>query len=173
MKLFYICFGLLKMKCSLVKLEKLSGDKSGIYSVIIDDEHDTLFEKFIKENVISFESEINNILVRLKTIGHKTGARESFFKIEGEWHTGLVALYDTPKKNLRLYCIKFGSQLIIVGGGGPKKVRAFQEDKKLKKENDILRWLTEKITKKIREKEIQYSDDYLNFIGNLEFTDEN
>jgi len=62
-------------------------------------------------------------------------------------------------------------QLIIVGGGGhkPKTISALQEDEKLKGENYFLRELSALITERIKEKEIKFSDDDLDFIGNLEF----
>ena len=68
------------MKYKLVKLSTLSGNKASIYSVIQDDETETFLDKFVKENKNSSLSEIKNILMRLKSIGHKTGARENFLK---------------------------------------------------------------------------------------------
>jgi len=57
--------------------------------------------------------------LRLKIIGNETGARESFFKTkEGIPGDGVCTLYDTPDKKLRLYCIRYGKQLIIIGAGG-------------------------------------------------------
>lgn len=67
------------MKCRLVKLEKLSGKQASIYSIVINDEHETLLDKFTEEHVISFKDETIDILKRLKTIGHRTGARAHFF----------------------------------------------------------------------------------------------
>ena len=160
------------MKCSLIKIEKLSGDKASIYSVYVDDDQETLFEKFIRENLISFKDETKDIIKRLKTMGHKTGAREQFFKLEeGIPGDGVCALYDDPDSKLRLYCIRYGTQIIVIGNGGPKSknFRAFQEDEKLTKENYFLRWLSQQITNRIREGEISYSDDYMDFIGNLKF----
>jgi hypothetical protein len=60
-----------------------------------------------------------------------------------------------------------------VGGGGPKpkNISAFQDDEKLTDENYFLRWLSEQITQRIKDKEISYDNDYLDFSGNLEFHD--
>ena len=161
------------MRCRLKKIEKLSGYKASVYSVYVDDDQETLLEKFIRENLISFKDETKDIIRRLKTMGHKTGAREHYFKLdEGKPADGVCALYDDPDSKLRLYCIRYGTQIIVIGNGGPKSknIRAFQEDGKLKKENYFLRWLSQQITNRIREGEIYYSDDYMDFIGNLEFT---
>ena len=59
-----------------------------------------------------------------------------------------------------------------MGGGGPKNVRALQEDEKLKKENYLLRDISSRITERIREGRIQFSEDYLDFTGDLEFKEE-
>ncbi|WP_107038590.1 hypothetical protein [Brumimicrobium mesophilum] len=106
--------------------------------------------------------------MRLKIIGNETGARESFFKTkEGVPGDGVCALYDTPDKKLRLYCIRYGKELIIIGSGGQKNVRALQGDEKLEKENYILRWLSAKITECMQNGELSFSSDYMNFEGNL------
>ena len=160
------------MKCRLVKINKLSGDRASLYSVVINEEKETLLEKFIRENKNSFLSETKDILKRLRTIGHKTGARKQFFKeFEGKPGDGICALYDDPDSKLRLYCIIFGTQILVVGGGGPKpkNISAFQDNQKLKDENYFLRWLSEQITERIKDKEITFENDYLDFSGNLEF----
>ena len=161
------------MKCRLVKLQNLSGNKASIYSVVLNDDQRTLFDNFIEESKGSFLSEIKDIAVRLRTIGHKTGARESFFKhFEGRPGDGVCALYDLPDKSLRLYCIRYGSQIVILGGGGPKNVRTLQEDEKLSEENFFLRWLSEQITERIMDKEIIFTNSGLDFSGDLEFNDD-
>jgi len=160
------------MKCRLVKINRLSGYKASLYSVVINEEKETLLEKFIRENKNSFLSETKDILKRLRTIGHKTGARKQFFKeFEGKPGDGICALYDDPDSKLRLYCIIFGAQILVVGGGGPKpkNIKALQENQKLKDENYFLRWLSEQITERIKDKEITFENDYLDFSGNLEF----
>lgn len=115
------------------------------------------------------------MISRLKTIGHRTGAREQFFKLkEGKPGDGVCALYDKPKKNLRLYCIRYGSLLLIVGGGGLKKksIRTLQEDEKLKKENKFLKKVSKDIQKRMKEGDIRLSDDYMDFDGDLKFYEE-
>ena len=160
------------MKCKLVKILDLCGKAASIYSVILDGEIQTLFEKFLQENKTSYISELNNILIRLQTIGHKTGAREVFFKIhEGSLGDGVSALYDEPGKMLRLYCIRYGTQIVILGGGGPKTVKKLQEDNKLLKENQFLRRLSVQITSHLRESTIKFGNDYLDFTGNLTIQD--
>lgn len=160
------------MKLSLKKLDKISGNGASIYAIQVEGETETSLDKFIVENSTSFKSETNDIVRRLNTIGLKTGARSQFFKEnEGAPGDGVCALYDDPDSHLRLYCIRYGTQIIIVGGGGnkPKTKRTLQEDEKLKEENYFLRWLSSQITERIKDKEIWYTKDHFDFDGNLEF----
>ncbi|MDD4759573.1 MAG: hypothetical protein PHU66_02010 [Bacteroidaceae bacterium] len=160
------------MKCELIKIDELSGNKASIYSVIIDEDDMSLFEVFIDENFDSHTSEINNITQRLKTIGAKTGAREHFFKLnEGIPGDGVCALYDDPDKKLRLYCIRYGTMIVVLGGGGPKpkNVRRLQDNEKLTEENYLLRAISKKITEKITDKDIRLSTYTNDFEGELSF----
>ena len=163
------------MKYKIIKINSISGNEASVYSIILNNEEETLLNKFVKENEISFKSETKDILKRLYSIGHTTGARIQFFKEwEGKPGDGVCALFDIPTSNLRLYCIYFGSQLIVVGSGGhkPKDIRTLQQDDKLKAENYLLREISVQITQRIKDKEISYTNDFLNFEGNLEFNDE-
>ena len=126
------------MKYKIVKLEKLSGKMASIYSLVMNDEKSTLFDNFLKENMISFKDETFDIFKRLNSIGKELGARDIFFKdFEGKPGDGVCALFDVPNSNLRLYCIKYGTQIVILGSGGfkSKSTRALQETKKLEDEN--------------------------------------
>ena len=160
------------MDHKLVKITKFSGEEASVYSIFLIDEGKTLFDIFIEENKYSFLSELKDIFARLTVIGHKTGARISYFKeFEGRFGDHICALYDEPDKTLRLYCIRFGTSLVILGGGGPKlsTVRALQEDEKLTEENYLLRKIAEQIYKRIEEKEIRFIHEYKDLEGNLEF----
>ncbi len=163
------------MKYKLVKLNKLSGDKSSVYTVYLEEEGKTLFDFFLEENKISFKSELKDIVSRLSIIGHKTGAKENFFKLnEGNPSDGVCALYDRPDSNLRLYCIRYGTLIVIVGGGGykPKTIREFQQDEKLTEENYFLRELSKAIKTKMDDDELVFSSDFMDFEGDLTFNDE-
>jgi hypothetical protein len=162
------------MNFKIVQLSQFSGYHAGIYSIYLENEQETLFERFLKENINLFKSEIIDINASLITINKKTGARDIYFKLnEGNPGDGVCALYDKPESNLRLYCIKFGNTLVILGSGGekPKSIRAFQDDKKLTAENYLLRKISKQITERIRNKEIQFSEDGTEIFGNLEFND--
>lgn len=157
------------MTFSLKRIDKLSGRKATVYSVQLDDGTD-LFDQFLNENSAEYENDVKNILQRIRSISRKAGAQEHFFKTkEGNPGDGVCALYDTPEKQLRLYCIRMGNTVIILGGGGPKakEIRALQEDPKLKHENYLLRDISKELTDKMKNGEIRFSDDELELLGDI------
>ena len=162
------------MKFVIQKIHRLSGDKASIYTILNEETGETLLEQFVKENNLEFNNEVKDILQRLHAIGHKTGAREQFFKSdEGKMGDGVCALYDNPDKNLRLYCIRNGNVNLILGSGGvkPKSMRAFQESSKLTEENYFLRAISKLLMKRLKEKDIRYSNNGMDLEGDLTFED--
>lgn len=159
------------MEYEIVKLEEFSGNGASIYSVFIEEEGVTLYDKFVQENRFNFLAELTDINNRLRTIA-KLGAKMNFFKPdEGKPGDGVCALYDNPNSNLRLYCIRYGTQLVIIGNGGykPKTISALQEDKKLTKENYLLQKLSKQITQKMKDKDLKFTSDFMNFEGDMNF----
>jgi hypothetical protein len=115
------------MKFEIVELDEFSGRKASIYSIWIDNIEKTLFDQFVEENENSYMNELGSITDRLELIGNLTGAKEQFFKLnEGTLGDGICALYDSPDKKLRLYCIRNGSTCIILGGGGMKTLGPYK-----------------------------------------------
>lgn len=164
------------MEFEIVRLNALSGNKASIYSVLLLEENKTLFDIFIEENRTQFDKEIKDITKRLSIIANSTGARDNFFKLnEGTIGDGVSALYDSPHSNLRLYCIKYGDGIIVLGGGGfkPKSIRSLQENPKLKSENYLLRAISKQITLKMKDKDLFLSENYKEFEGDLNLEIEN
>ncbi|GAA4407014.1 hypothetical protein GCM10023187_27140 [Nibrella viscosa] len=152
-------------KFEIIELEEFTGNGAAIYSIALGDDEETLFDRFVKENENTYPDEINSIVERLKAIA-RLGARPGYFKDkEGRlgMGDGIEALYDEPNSNLRLYCIRYGTIAIILGGGGfkSKEIRAFQEDAKLTEENYLLRTISIRINKAIKEGVIQWDGNCL------------
>lgn len=164
-----------KLNFEIVEVETFSGSAAKIYSIIPEGEEETLFEKFVDENVASFKDEVKDILKRLKSIGHTTGAREGFFKHEGDrsflkkYGEYVWALYDDDESNLRLFCIRFSNVAIILGGGGhkAKSVRKWQEDEKLSEEVRKIMAYAEIILKQLDDGDLYWSEDRTELEGNL------
>ena len=87
------------------------------------------------------------------------GFTDTFFKLnEGKPGDGICAITDWKGK-LRLYCIRFGNILLVLGGGGPKTTRTYQEDPKLLSENLLLRNVSDVMAEAIREKDLKIEED--------------
>ena len=161
------------MNYEIVELKDYSGDKTTIYSVILNDEEETLYDVFIDENIDKYEDEVRDIDQRLEIIASEHGARVQYFKTkEGKPGDGVCALYDEPDKHLRLYCIRYDNCTIILGGGGPKNVRAWQDDEKLTEQVEIMIKVSNDIFKRIEEGEIEWSRDGRYLLGDLKFKDD-
>lgn len=165
------------MNFRLVKILGLSGEKATIYTVILEEDEPSkksLFDHFLDENNSKFREEVKDIVKRIKAMGHKTGATDIFFKDwEGKPGDGVCALFDSPDKHLRLYCIRFGNAVLVVGGGGhkPKSMKALQESKKLAKENDLMKIVSIEIAARIRDRELTWSQDGNELEGDFKFYD--
>lgn len=159
------------MEFELVKLAGFSNDEVSVYTLLNCDTGISLFQSFIQENQHEFPDEVKDIAKRILSF-KEVGARENFFKInEGKPGDGVCALYDDEKSNLRLYCIRYGTVLVVLGSGGhkPKTTRRLQETKKLEYENQIMRNLSAEIEKKRRNGDLSFSKDFLEIDGDLIF----
>jgi putative component of toxin-antitoxin plasmid stabilization module len=161
-----------RVNYEIVELEEFTGKGATIYSVIMEDDATTLFEGFLRENKAKYNEEIKSIVGRLKQMGDVTGARAQFFKLdEGKPGDGVCALYDEPGSKLRLYCIRYGNVAIILGGGGPKTVKAWQDDSKLSSEVKRMIRVSKDILERIQSGDLEWSDDGSQLLGNLKISD--
>ena len=64
-------------------------------------------------------------------------------------------------KRIRVYCLRYGSSLIILGGGGYKSpsIRAYQEDPVLSGKVEEIKRIAELINERIKEKDLQLNED--------------
>lgn len=144
------------MKYEIVELVAFSGEMAGIYSIKIDDDV-ILFEKFLDENRNIFPGEVKSLVKNINQIGKHVGTSEKYFKInEGKPGDGVCALFDWPERKLRLYCVRYPSVAIIIGGGGYKAshIRAWQDDKKLKAEAELIIKIAKDVNRRIKDNEI-------------------
>ena len=106
-------------------------DNVGLFSICFDGSKESEFEKFLnefKDNAI-YNKDFNIILLALSKIIDK-GALERFFRNEGRMNDNVQALAIDSRK-LRLYCLRISDQILILGNGGVKTTRTYQEDNKL------------------------------------------
>lgn len=106
-------------------------DNVGMFSICFDGASESEFEKFLSEfkDNATYNKDFNIILLALSKIIDK-GALERFFRNEGRMKDNVKALSIDSRK-LRLYCLRISDQILILGNGGVKLTRTYQEDEKL------------------------------------------
>lgn len=152
------------MKFSLVELEELTGERLKVYSIIVEEEELTSYDKFLEENIEDYKEEVEDIMDRIEVMAKHTGLRDDFVRPgEGNLGDGIHALYDKPESNLRLYFIRFGNIAIVLGGGGPKAktIRRFQDDPKLTTENYFLRRVSAVLSEAVQDGSLSVTDEGL------------
>lgn len=103
----------------------------GMFSICFDGSEESEFEKFLNEfkDNATYNNDFNVILLALSKIIDK-GALERFFRNEGKMNGNIKALAIDSRK-LRLYCLRMSDQILILGNGGVKDTRTYQENEKL------------------------------------------
>ena len=84
-------------------------------------------EKF-KDDAVR-NKELNVILTQIDRI-QKNGALERYFRYEGKMSDHVMAL-PAFQSGLRLYCLRMSDSVLIIGNGGVKDTRTYNEDTEL------------------------------------------
>lgn len=110
------------------KIKTISGnDDVCIYSICFDGSDESEFEKFLnkfKDNA-HYNKAFNTIIQAIKKC-LADGVLERFFRREGT-QSDRVAGLSLDSNHLRLYCLRISEQVLILGNGGIKKARTYQE----------------------------------------------
>ncbi len=159
------------MYYEIVKLHRYSGKGCTIYTVRLKGQTQTLFEKFIADNLPKYQGDIRKLIANLRDIGAELGMREKFFKPE-EARLGdqICAMYIKSGPGIRLYFVKYGQDVIILGGGGDKGpgVKAWQDDPELAVHVELLKRLSEHIGSRLEKREdLWWSKDLTQIEGEL------
>lgn len=106
-------------------------EKVGLYSICFDGNDLTEYEKFVQKFMddAKLNKDFQMIFRAINRIV-ANGALERFFRPEGKMGDNLAAL-SIDSKVLRLYCLRISDQILIVGNGGAKSTRTYQESEEL------------------------------------------
>ena len=99
-----------------------------IYTIQFLSEDESEFEKFYTK--FRSELEYNEDFERLLNILGRIadfGALERFFRPEGKMNDRVCAL-PVLKSKLRLYCLRLSDKILILGNGGVKRTKTYNED---------------------------------------------
>lgn len=139
------------------------------YSIVIGSNEDCEMESYLKylqsQNKNKDAVQIVNLLTKIG----QNGAQERYFRYEGKRHDHVCALpghylFDTK---CRLYCLRYGDLILVLGNGGIKKTKTYQEDPHLNTCVTTLQNIDVKIQELIKSGDIEISGKTIS--GKLSF----
>lgn len=108
------------------------GRNCTLYTIQFISEDETEYEKFY--NKFIEDAQLNQDLLKIVQIIDniaERGALERYFRYEGKVSDSVVAL-PTLSSKLRLYCLRLSDGILILGNGGIKNSKTYQEDDSLR-----------------------------------------
>ncbi|MBO4646454.1 MAG: hypothetical protein J5642_08065 [Bacteroidales bacterium] len=103
----------------------------GLYSICFNGNDLSEYEQFVKRFLD--DATLNQDFQKVFRAIHRimaNGALERYFRPEGRFKDNLTAL-SIDSKVLRLYCLRISDQILIVGNGGAKTTRTYEENEEL------------------------------------------
>jgi len=140
-------------------------ERINIYSVHQQGEEFSEFENFLNKFKETHPKDVGKILYRLERIIND-GVFDRHFRYAGKMRERvreLPANIDTAK--LRVYCLCISEQILILGNGGVKSSKTYNEDPQLNSYVEILQAIDQKIKNKQKHGQLQISGREL--IGSL------
>lgn len=142
-------------------------EKAGLFTICFEGESFTEFQKFIvkgHENA-TLQPDLQKILNALQHMMNAMGFLDRYFRPEGKMRDRVAAL-PIQSSTLRLYCLRLSDSVLIVGNGGPKTTKTYEEDSELngyviqlQKLDDLLRLAEAKGEITIEEASLSGVDD--------------
>lgn len=157
----------MKKKTTIDLISK--SEKAALYSISFEKDGTTEFEKFVSEFEINatYNADYQRIIAALQVILEK-GALERFFRPEGKMEDNVQAIPISGGK-LRLYCLRLSEQILILGNGGVKNSRTYQEDPMLYGYVLDLQRFEKILNKKIEDGSVSVEERELQGIDNITF----
>lgn len=142
-------------------------DDVTIYSILFENEENNEFLKFINKYADnpSFSHDIQRIVSYIDKI-KENGVLERYFRREGKPAQKIKAIPVEINK-LRLYAIRLTDNILILGNGGHKKTKTYNEDPELNEYVEHLAQLSFILKLKLETGVIKINHNELN--GDLSF----
>lgn len=156
------------MNYRIVKYVQLSGRRATVYTLVKADGTPSLFDTFLQECASQYPAETRNLVAKIRAMGQQTGLRKDLFRLdEGLPGDLVVAVSDDVTATLRAYGIRYGNSILLLGAGGPKFVRAWQEDPRLKQAAEEMIAISKAMKEKVKNREITWTPDEMEWTGDL------
>ena len=122
-----------KKDVTKVKIEEVQKtDIAGLFTICFEGDDATEFQKFIekfKEDATRKE-DLSVILTAINRMLTASGFLERYFRPESKMGDHVVAL-PIERTRMRLYCLRMSDSVLIVGNGGMKRTKTYEEDENL------------------------------------------
>ena len=107
-------------------------EKAGLFTICFEGESYTEFQKFITKNDadVELQPDLQEIIRVMRRMVQELGFLERLFRPEGKMSDRVAAIPVSSNK-LRLYCLRLSDGVLIVGNGGQKKTRTYNESDEL------------------------------------------
>ena len=107
-------------------------ESAGLFTICFEGDSFSEFQKFIikgRDNA-TLQPDLQEILRIIHRMMQEVGFLERMFRPEGRMRDRVAALPLVTNK-LRLYCLRLSDSVLIVGNGGQKSTRTYNEDEEL------------------------------------------
>lgn len=143
---------------------------AGLFTITFFGEGDSEFEKFIKKfkEDADKKEDLFVILNAINRMLNASGFLERYFRPEGKYGDDVMAL-PVEKTNIRLYCLRLSDSVLIVGNGGIKKSKTYQEDDNLNGYVITLQQLDKLLKKEIKNGKVKIEEAKICGIDNTFF----
>lgn len=107
-------------------------EEVGLFTIRFEGDSVTEFEKFANKfkDDAKRQTDLQMILNALNKILENGATLERYFRPEGKMRDNVVAL-PTFRTSLRLYCLRMSDSVLIVGNGGEKNTKTYEESAEL------------------------------------------
>lgn len=143
---------------------------AGLFTISFLGEDDSEFDKFIKKFKEDADKKEDLFLVlnAINRMLNASGFLERYFRPEGKFGDNVVAL-PIEKAKIRLYCLRMSDSVLIVGNGGIKKSKTYQEDDNLNGYVITLQQLDHLLEKEIKDGKVKIEETKISGIDNTFF----
>ncbi len=130
-------------------------EKVNLYSIRFENEEITEVEKFFRrfEGLEEYNEDLETILYYIDKIAEK-GALERYFRVAESKMRDSVCAIPIETSRLRLYCLRLSDEILILGNGGVKDRKTYNDTPLLNNVVNLLSRLDDWIKSRIKDNRI-------------------
>lgn len=157
-------------------------DKVSYYSVVLENENNSIFENFIAVHEKTNIEKLYHIVKWIEVIGKKYGAQPYLFRPEGEI-ADTSALPPATNKNpsyiengkkksnsLRLYCLRANEHVVFLFNGDLKTAQKAQDCPNVNKHFKLANQITKALDEAFKQGEIKWNETQSDIVFDSDLT---